>query len=63
MAISLRHALIEIIRAEFEDITWSWSNASLNKDAIKSSSVFRANGVYDLCLPSGKALQHEMMGL
>lgn len=40
-----------------------WSNASLSKDAIKSSSVFRANGVYDLCLLNGKAPQHEMTGL
>lgn len=54
--------MIEIIRAEFVDNTWPWHKASLSKDAIKSSSVFRANGVYDLCLVSGKALQHEIMG-
>ena len=55
--------VIEIIGAEFEDNTWSWTEASVSSDAIKSSSAFRATGVHDLCLHSGKALQHEMMGL
>lgn len=63
MTISLHHLLIVIIRAAFVDNMWSWRGASLSKNAIKSSSEFGANGVYDLCLLSGKALQHEMVYL
>lgn len=62
MMISLHHTLTEIIRAEFVDM-WSCRNASLSKDLSKAHQYLRANGVYDLCLLSGKALKHAVMGL